>query len=372
MAGCDPNKPTHYYVVPQWGSIPDYGVALIGNQPPANVSVCPQPMERLTPDRELERKLLQRLVFEESRLSNALLQLGTVQDFVMRRTNYKSISFDRSCNNVVIFEGPYSPKAYLRNWKTKNDLTFVLWLTDVNQFCESTKHNIAVSRYDFVISEYPPPADFASLVDRVVEVCTPKFDFEWLTREFRKHYAQNHQLRGDELDVFLAGSSTPIRDDLMLPLCEAIRKHKLNSYFIYSGLPEVPAQFPFLRSGFPDSTRYLHPAENNFLTRISNCLIEITKSRPPHVVERFQKAVMYNKKYIGNNPELASSPFYNPRWMRIISSPEDVTPELIEWIRRKEAIDYSYDGRWEFQRTVVNCIEDLLAANATRSSRFRH
>jgi hypothetical protein len=50
--------------------------------------------------------------------------------------------------------------------------------------------------------------------------------------------------------------------------------------------------------------------------------------------------------------------------MRMISSPEDVTPELVEWIRTPEDIDYGYDGRWEFGNTVIKPIEGLLLGGA--------
>lgn len=69
---------------------------------------------------------------------------------------------------------------------------------------------------------------------------------------------------------------------------------------------------------------------------------------------------MYNKKYVGNNPGIRSSPFYNPDWMRFISSPADITPELVEWMKARENIDYGYDGRWEFGNTVIKPIEALL------------
>lgn len=359
MARFDPTKKTTYHVIPQWDGIPDYGVALVGNAPPSNVKVYGQRMDSFARKGLLERTIFEKLIYDQLFIDKFVLRSPALQSLIRKRTSYDKMSFDTTCNNVLIFEGTYSPKAYLRSWKEKNNLIFVLWITDVKQFSEVTRYNISVSPYDYVLSEYAPPPEYSNLIDAMVEVCTPRFEHARLATEFEQRFSGNHNLSSRNLDVFLAASSTPVRDHLILPLCDAIRKAGLKSYLVYSGLNEVPERFSSLRLGFPDSSRHLHPIENNFLTQISNCLIEVTKTDPPHVVERFQKAVMYNKKYIGNNPGIASSPFFNPEWMKIITDPEEITPSLIGWMRKRENVDYGYDGRWEFSRTVLSSIEKL-------------
>ena len=67
------------------------------------------------------------------------------------------------------------------------------------------------------------------------------------------------------------------------------------------------------------------------------------------------EAVCMNKKLLTNNPYIVSFPFYNPKWMRIFSSLEDID---IEWIRNREKIDYGYNGEF----SPVHLI-DYLQAN---------
>lgn len=361
----DPRKPSLYHFIVQWDAVPDYVLTTVGRTPPDNVRTY-EHLERFKTGGNRLQEFARRLVWYPEYVEKWTANNSFIQRILASRTGFTKIPLDRAFNNVIVFEGTYSSKAYLQQWKKQNDLTFVLFITDVNQFSDHGRFNIATSHYDYVVSQYTPPPDFASLVHLTLEEtnCTPLHDPDWIQGEYRARFAKQNADVPDELDVFLSGTSTPIRDKLMLPLCNAIRGAGLRSFFSYSGLSTPLDDFPFLRAGFPDTTRFLHPIESHYFSQHSNCLIEITKSEPPHVVERFHRAVMYNKKYLGNNPGIRSSPYYNEDWMKVISSPEDITPELIEWIQAPTDIDYGYDGRWEFGNTVIRPIEELLQKSA--------
>lgn len=160
----NPRKPYMYHFISQWQSVPDYVLTTVGRTPPSNVRTY-EHMEHLKYDGSPMQKLAWVLVWTPQYVDKWTSRSSMLQRFLTARTGYTKISFDRQFQNVVIFEGTYSPKAYLEQWKKKNGLIFVLFITDVNQFDDLGRYNISASPYDYVVSQYAPPPDFERLVD---------------------------------------------------------------------------------------------------------------------------------------------------------------------------------------------------------------
>ena len=86
----------------------------------------------------------------------------------------------------------------------------------------------------------------------------------------------------------------------------------------------------------------------------SNCIFDITQEHQSGITLRYYEAVVYNKKLLTNNKRITELPFYDPRYMKIYESLDDID---WEWVKKKERIDYGYKG--EFSPVhILEQIED--------------
>lgn len=87
----------------------------------------------------------------------------------------------------------------------------------------------------------------------------------------------------------------------------------------------------------------------------SNCLLEVLASDNNESTLRYKEAVIYNKKLLTTNPNIAGLPYYDPRWMRVFRTAEDID---LDWLRRVEPVDYGYRGDYSAE-TFLRRVEEL-------------
>lgn len=80
--------------------------------------------------------------------------------------------------------------------------------------------------------------------------------------------------------------------------------------------------------------------------REANCVLEILAAHNNESTLRYREAVLYNRKFLTNNPEIVRMPYYDPRWMRTFQSAEDID---LDWLRAVEPVDYGYRGEFSAQ-----------------------
>lgn len=73
----------------------------------------------------------------------------------------------------------------------------------------------------------------------------------------------------------------------------------------------------------------------------SRCILEIVQKNQTGPSLRYFEAVCYNKKLITNNPYIKDFPYYNPQWMKVICTANDID---MDWLVSDEEIDYHYNG----------------------------
>lgn len=73
----------------------------------------------------------------------------------------------------------------------------------------------------------------------------------------------------------------------------------------------------------------------------SNCILELVQPGQNNQTARYMEAVCYNKKLLTNNKNIDRLPYYNPSFMKIFDTVEDIDTE---WVINKETVDYGYDG----------------------------
>lgn len=74
-------------------------------------------------------------------------------------------------------------------------------------------------------------------------------------------------------------------------------------------------------------------------TQKTRCIIEIIQEGQSGATLRYFEAVTMNKKLLTNNPNIAKFPFYNPKWMKIFKSIDDID---VNWINDEESVEYGY------------------------------
>ena len=98
----------------------------------------------------------------------------------------------------------------------------------------------------------------------------------------------------------------------------------------------------------------------NELNKFS-CLLDLTQSNQAGVTIRYYEAVCYNKKLLTDNAFVKELPFYNPEYMKVFKSVDDID---IEWIKKPMNIDYGYDGRF----SPLNLLDRIQATNNASKS----
>lgn len=72
-----------------------------------------------------------------------------------------------------------------------------------------------------------------------------------------------------------------------------------------------------------------------------SCILEIVQSDSVGATLRYCEAICYNKKLLTNNPTVRELPYYNPDWIYVFNSIDDIDPE---WITMETKVDYQYKG----------------------------
>ena len=87
----------------------------------------------------------------------------------------------------------------------------------------------------------------------------------------------------------------------------------------------------------------------------ANCILEVLADLNNESTLRYKEAVLYNKKLLTNNPNIATLPYYDARWMRTFQTAEDIDPE---WVRTVEPVDYGYQGDYSLDAFLCK-VEEL-------------
>lgn len=85
----------------------------------------------------------------------------------------------------------------------------------------------------------------------------------------------------------------------------------------------------------------------------SDVLLDITDSGQTALTLRPYEAIVYNKRLLTNNRSILDFEFYDSRYMRYFT---EITDEEIQWIKKKEKVEYDYKQQF----SVLNIINDII------------
>ncbi len=87
--------------------------------------------------------------------------------------------------------------------------------------------------------------------------------------------------------------------------------------------------------------RYLDRVEMLKKQLESNCILEVLKGDAHSCTLRFWEAIIYNKKLYTNWKGALDSPYYDPRYIKVFDSPDDID---YDFIKERIDVDYHYQG----------------------------
>ena len=91
----------------------------------------------------------------------------------------------------------------------------------------------------------------------------------------------------------------------------------------------------------------------------TNCILEILQKGQNHQTLRYFEAICYNKKLVTNNHNTIHLPYYDERYIKIINSEDDLD---VEWIKKKEIVDYGYKGDFS-SSYLIGVVNEALNKN---------
>ena len=157
------------------------------------------------------------------------------------------------------------------------------------------------------------------------------------------NYYSSHGILNDcsvENDAYFVGGLKGGRNDLINETYNYLTNLGVKCHFDIM-LPKTCS------TGSLDGVHYYHGWRpyDEILSNVnkSNCIIEITQEYQSGATLRYFEAVCMNKKLISNNENIINFPFYNPKWMKVFHTPDDID---IDWMKCEDVVDYGYNGEF--------------------------
>lgn len=75
----------------------------------------------------------------------------------------------------------------------------------------------------------------------------------------------------------------------------------------------------------------------------TNCILELVAGEQKQQTARYYEAVCYNKKLLTNNPFVKELSFYNPQYMKVFTTIDEID---YDWIKVKENVNYHYNNEF--------------------------
>lgn len=157
-------------------------------------------------------------------------------------------------------------------------------------------------------------------------------------------------------DIFFVGHNKG-REPLLIEIIKRAKQHSVISDF------SVSRKLSDSMSARTDiGIIYGYMDYHEVLKRIgcSNCLLEVLCEGQKASTLRYCEAVSYNKKLLTNNPDIIHMPFFDSRYMKVFQTVTDID---FEWIKKREEVNYNYDGSFGWNRLLARIEEELEHEN---------
>ena len=258
-----------------------------------------------------------------------------------------SVRIDQlDCNerNYIIFQSgvKFSPR-YIRKLKTQKNATIILYLPD-------TIKNLGIADHRKDFEKYRRYYE----IDQVYSF--DKEDCKKYNLRFFDLYSSNVDYINRSTDkmcnVFYVGNCRSNRRfNTLLQVYEKLQKENKCEFHIV-GVDER-------EQVFPEQIVYNRPLKYGEVVKKilgCDCILEVINEGQDGNTLRFKEAICYNRRLLTNNQSVYESEYYNPDWIQVFDSPDQID---VEWIKKAIDVKYDYDGRY----SPVKFLEEIVGSD---------
>lgn len=298
-------------------------------------------------------KIIDNKVKDSIRRIHTSLRINSVIDLPYRYIYYDELESIVSDGDCVIFQHVCAGKIgkkFLDKLKNNHaNLKFVLLLVD-----SMSAHSITLHRAWKIIGNYK----WDIILSYDINDCD-KYGFTHIGYSYYS-MLKNINITKHYNDIYYVGinKKNDGRMEILKSICYKFKEDDIDSKILVRDLKANSADIE--KSKVLGISIYKKNIDYpNIISDVlsSNCILEILQDGQKVQTVRYMEAVCYNKKLLTNNPNIVDYPYYDSRYMKVFSKPEDID---IEWIKRRENIDYGYKGDFSPVR-ILDIIEEKLA-----------
>ena len=248
----------------------------------------------------------------------------------------QNLCYDDKMNFILLTDGrpDFYQEGYLKDLKEKYPIKFVL--VYLNSYYTSTE----------AVLKYKDICDYVFTYDKDD---AEKYGFIYFPGIYSQIVLPNCSSNIIENDVLYVGSENG-RLDTLLQCYERFTNGGLKAYFRITRVEKE-------RQKYADEIIYNKeiPYEE-VLKEVNgcNCILEVLNSKRKGTTLRAFEAVIFKKKLITNNENIVNMQFYNPQYMKVFKKVEDID---LEFIREREAVNYSYNNEYSPLRIIERICE---------------
>lgn len=230
--------------------------------------------------------------------------------------------------NYIIFQSniKWSP-TYISMLKNKYNIKIILYLPDTVQMLGIGANKEKFNRY---ISYY------------MVDECY----------SFDKNDCKKYEMKF--FDMYSSDTSNEKYNEegiLYVGNCREEKRHKLLIDLLEKFNSNIKCKFYLSnvsKNNIKNDTKIIYNQYLSYeyitsLIKKSSCILEIVNSEQSGNTLRFKEAICFNKKLITNNKNVIFSEYYNPNYIYIFESIDDID---LKWILTNITVDYKYKGEF--------------------------
>lgn len=223
-----------------------------------------------------------------------------------------------------LFMSLYDPDMLQKLKKKYPGRKMVLYIVDpMAGFCGEDKEKV-IAMMDLVYSVHPDDCK--------------KYGFHYHPLVYSAPHKNADTDEKRLYDLYYLGSGTD-RTEFLARIADRCRKSGIRTEFhVVSGQVQSVTD-----EDIHFHVKPLSYEENEQMIRSARCMLELMHEGFQGATQRYMEAVIYGKKLLTNNDHVTELEFYDPRYIRVFHSVEEIEPEFL--LSEKD-VDYGYHGEY--------------------------
>ena len=245
--------------------------------------------------------------------------------------------YRNSLESIIIIDGALNqlPESYMRRLKTRYPkIRFYVYMINAidaaSPIIQKIRPYILQFPWDGIYTFDPEDAK--------------KYNLQYLGFcYYSKHTIEQEIQKAESFDAYFVGGLKGGRNSEILSVYNYLSEHGVKCDFnlmVYGHeVPEGKEGLKYYGCGWRPYGEVLRGVDR------CGCIVEILQHGQSGPSLRYFEAVCYNKRLLTNNPHIVNFPYYNPEYMRVFHSPEDID---IDWLKGASAspVQYNYQGEF--------------------------